>query len=74
MGILLGAYLTGPIVPAFYYMRNKKLTPFLGGLAAGVITLPFVFLDLGIISSLPLLALEPVLWLPRLSPAARLKL
>ena len=25
----IGAYLTGPIVPAFYYMRNKKLAPFL---------------------------------------------
>ena len=49
----IGAYLTGPIVPAFYYMRNKKLAPFLGGLAAGVITLPFIFLDAGIISSLP---------------------
>ena len=49
----IGAYLTGPIVPAFYYMRNKKLAPFLGGLAAGVVTLPFIFLDAGIISSLP---------------------
>ena len=49
----IGAYLTGPIVPAWYYFRNKKLAPFLGGLTLGVITLPLAFLDLGLFSSLP---------------------
>ena len=49
----LGAYLTGPIVPAWYYLRNKKLAPFLGGLAAGVITFPLALFDLGIFTSLP---------------------
>lgn len=49
----LGAYLTGPIVPAFYYFRNKKAVPFLGGMVAGVIGLPFMLLDLGLFSSLP---------------------
>ena len=49
----LGAYLTGPIVPSIYWYRNKKNMPFLVGLAAGVITLPFIFLDAGIFSSLP---------------------
>lgn len=49
----LGAYLTGPIVPAWYYFRNKKAVPFLGGLALGVATLPFIFLDVGIFSSIP---------------------
>lgn len=49
----IGAYLTGPIVPAWYYFRNKKAVPFLGGLALGVITLPFILLDAGIFSSLP---------------------
>ena len=49
----IGAYLTGPIVPTWYWFRNKKNVPFIGGLAAGVITLPFILLDGGIFSSLP---------------------
>ena len=49
----LGAYLTGPIVPSIYWYRNKKTMPLLVGLAAGVVTLPFMLLDLGLFSSLP---------------------
>ena len=49
----IGAYLTGPIVPAWYWFRNKKNVPFIGGIAAGVITLPFILFDAGIFSSLP---------------------
>lgn len=49
----LGAYLTGPIVPAIYWYKDKKNMPFLVGLAAGVITFPFVLLDAGLFSSLP---------------------
>ena len=49
----LGAYLTGPIVPGFYWYRNKKNMPFLVGLCAGVVTFPFIFLDAGLFSSLP---------------------
>ena len=49
----LGAYLTGPIVPGWYYFRNKKAVPFLGGLALGVASLPLAFLDLGLFTSIP---------------------
>lgn len=49
----IGAYLTGPIVPAIYWYKDKKNMPFLVGLAAGVITFPFVLMDGGIFSSLP---------------------
>ena len=52
-GYALGAYLTGPIWPGVIAVRTKEWTPFWAGLALGVITLPAVFLDAGIISSLP---------------------
>ena len=48
-----GAYLTGPIWPAVIATRTKVWTPFWAGLALGVASLPFVALDLGIISSVP---------------------
>lgn len=49
----LGAYLTGPIVPAIYWYKDKKNMPFLVGFAAGVVTLPFMLIDMGLFSSLP---------------------
>ena len=52
-GYFLGAYLTGPIWPAVIATRTKKWTPFWAGLGLGVCSLPFVALDLGIISSVP---------------------
>jgi hypothetical protein len=52
-GYFLGAYLTGPIWPAVIATRTKKWTPFWAGLGLGVVTLPFVALDLGFISSVP---------------------
>ena len=52
-GYFLGAYLTGPIWPAVIATRTKKWTPFWAGLGLGVISLPFVAMDLGIISSVP---------------------
>ena len=52
-GYALGAYLTGPIWPAVIASRTKVWTPFWAGLGLGVLTFPAVFLDLGIISSLP---------------------
>lgn len=48
-----GAYLTGPIWPAVIASRTKVWTPFWAGLALGVASLPFIALDLGIISSVP---------------------
>ena len=48
-----GAYLTGPIWPAVIASRTKCWTPFWAGLGLGVISLPFAFMDLGIISSVP---------------------
>ena len=52
-GYALGAYFTGPIWPGVIAARTKCWTPFWAGLALGVLTLPAVALDLGIISSLP---------------------
>ena len=52
-GYFLGAYLTGPIWPAVIATRTKKWTPFWAGLGLGVCSLPFLALDLGIISSVP---------------------
>jgi hypothetical protein len=52
-GYFLGAYLTGPIWPAVIATRTKKWTPFWAGLGLGVVTLPFIALDLGFISSVP---------------------
>ena len=52
-GYFLGAYLTGPIWPAVIATRTKKWTPFWAGLGLGVCSLPFAFMDLGIISSVP---------------------
>ncbi len=49
----VGAYFTGPIWPAVIASRTKCWTPFFAGLGLGVISLPFIALDLGIISSLP---------------------
>ncbi len=52
-GYALGAYFTGPIWPGVIAARTKQWTPFWAGLALGVVSLPFVALDLGILSSLP---------------------
>ena len=49
----LGAYFTGPIWPGVVANRTGEWTPFWVGLGLGVVSLPFAFLDLGIISSLP---------------------
>ena len=48
-----GAYLTGPIWPVVIATRTKTWAPFWAGLGLGVISLPFVLMDLGIISSVP---------------------
>ena len=53
----LGAYFTGPIYPAIVANRTKNWSPFWGGLALGVVSLPFAFADLGVISSIPAAAL-----------------
>ena len=52
-GYMLGAYFTGPIWPAVIASRTKVWAPFWAGLGLGVLSLPFAFLDLGVISSLP---------------------
>jgi hypothetical protein len=52
-GYFLGAYLTGPIWPGMVANRTGEWTPFWVGLGLGVCSLPFVFLDLGVVSSLP---------------------
>ncbi len=57
----LGAYFTGPIMPAVVANRTKNWTPFWAGLGLGVISLPFAAMDLGIISSVPAAALGTVL-------------
>jgi hypothetical protein len=49
----LGAYLTGPIFPGIVAARTKEWMPFWIGLGAGTLMLPFAFLDLGLISSVP---------------------
>ena len=49
----LGAYFTGPIWPGVIANRTGEWTPFWVGLGLGVVSLPFVFLDLGILSSVP---------------------
>jgi hypothetical protein len=48
-----GAYLTGPIWPAVIASRTKVWAPFWAGLGLGVLSLPFAFMDLGIVSSVP---------------------
>ena len=57
----LGAYLTGPIHPAIVASRTKNWTPFWAGLGLGVVSLPFAFMDLGLVSSIPAAALGTVL-------------
>ena len=52
-GYFLGSYLTGPVWPLVIASRTKVWAPFWAGLGLGVISLPFAFLDLSIISSLP---------------------
>ena len=52
-GYFLGAYLTGPIWPGMVANRTGQWTPFWVGLVLGVCSLPFVALDLGILSSIP---------------------
>lgn len=56
----LGAYFTGPIWTGVIAARTKKWTPFCWGLGLGVAGLPFAFLDLGIISSIPATAVATV--------------
>jgi len=57
----VGAYLTGPIMPAMVASRTKNWTPFWAGLGLGVICLPFAFVDIGLISSIPAAALGTAL-------------
>ena len=57
----LGAYLTGPITTGIIANRTKNWTPFWAGLALGTASLPFAFMDLGILTSLPATALATVL-------------
>ena len=52
-GYFLGAYLTGPIWPGMVANRTGQWTPFWVGLGLGVCSLPFAFMDLGILSSIP---------------------
>ena len=52
-GYFLGSCLTGPIWPAVIATRTKVWTPFWAGLALGTVSLPFAFMDLGIVSSVP---------------------
>jgi len=57
----LGAYFTGPIFPFIVANRTKSWTPFWAGLALGTASLPFAFMDLGILTSLPATALGTAL-------------
>ena len=52
-GYFLGAYLTGPIWPGMVANRTGQWAPFWVGLGLGVCSLPFAFMDLGILSSIP---------------------
>ena len=56
-----GAYLTGPIMPLVIANRTKNYGPFWAGLALGVASLPFAFLDFAILSSIPAAALGTAL-------------
>ena len=56
-----GAYLTGPIMPLVIANRTKNYGPFWAGLALGVASLPFAFVDLAIFSSIPAAALGTAL-------------
>jgi hypothetical protein len=49
----LGAYLTGPIWTGYIATRTKEWSQFWIGLGLGVVSLPFAFMDMGIISSIP---------------------
>lgn len=49
----LGAYLTGPITTGLIAHRTKHWMPFWVGLGLGTASLPFAFLDLGILTSIP---------------------
>lgn len=53
----VGAYFTGPIFPGIVAARTKNWGPFWAGLALGTASLPFAFMDLGLISSIPAAAL-----------------
>ena len=52
-GYFLGSYLTGPIWPGLVANRTGQWAPFWVGLGVGVVSLPFAFFDLGILSSIP---------------------
>jgi len=49
----LGAYFTGPIWTGVIAARTGKWMPFTVGLGLGVVSLPLVAIDLGILSSVP---------------------
>ena len=49
----VGAYVSGPIWPCLVANRTGQWAPFWVGLGLGVATLPAMFLDLGILSSIP---------------------
>ena len=49
----VGSYVTGPIFPAIIASRTKVWAPFWVGLGLGIVGLPFIALDLGILSSIP---------------------
>ena len=56
-----GAYLTGPIMPLMIANRTKNYGPFWAGLALGVVSLPLVFVDGSVFSSIPAAALGTAL-------------
>ena len=70
-GYFLGAYLTGPIWPAIIASRTNKWSPFWGGLALGVVSLPLAVADLGIITSVPAAALGTAMMAGKSSEARR---
>ncbi len=60
-GYFLGSYLTGPIWPGIIANRTGEWSPFWVGLGVGIVSLPLVVLDLGIISSIPAAATGTVM-------------
>ena len=52
-GYFVGAYVTGPIWPCLVANRTGQWAPFWVGLGLGVATVPLMFVDLGILSSIP---------------------